>query len=130
MFALLSLRRLWWVVAVVVIACQSPNRAEAGCSGHSGSQYPLIESESQPATDHPAAPLPAKPCQGPNCSGAPLRDGLPVPPAAPAPTVVKDQVARFNTHDSSEPPARFEREDPSAKPVRHADPIFHPPRHG
>lgn len=130
MLSLLSIRRCWWAVAVVVIACQSPTRAEAGCSGHSGSQYPLIESESQPATDQPVTPVPAKPCQGPNCSGAPLRDGLPVPPAAPAPTVVKDQVARFTAHDESEPTRRFDREDSSAKPVRHTDPIFHPPRHG
>ena len=129
MFTLSPIRRLWWAVAVVAIACQTPTRAEAaGCSGHSGGLYSVIETE-PPSDAAPVAPTGPKPCQGPNCSNAPLRDGLPPAPVTTPPTPVKDQVRCLALAGNDSPPA-FDRDRSAPRPIRFSTPIFHPPRAG
>lgn len=128
MHSLPAVRRCWWAVAALAIACYTPTRAEAaGCSGHAPGFYSLIETD---AAADPAGPVgePApKPCQGPNCSRAPLRDGL--PPAPAASPQFKEQVRCF-AFDADSPPASFDREAHSERPVKRTTSIFHPPRAG
>lgn len=123
------IRRCWWAVAVVAAVAPAPSRADAaGCGGHSGGFYTVIESDASAAAGAPAPPAPA-PCRGPSCSGAPLRDGLPPAPVAPAPTEVKGQV-RCLTALADVGGQLREPELQASRPVRRAVPIFHPPRHG
>lgn len=115
---------VWGFAALVVTAVSSagPARAECGDHVHIGPAAPVA------GADAPAAPKPAKPCDGPNCS---LRDApaplAPVtPPAEPGPT---DAIL------AADPPP-----DPAAtgRPLAHSihlpdgadSGIFHPPRLG
>ncbi|MDY3558022.1 hypothetical protein R5W23_000742 [Gemmata sp. JC673] len=115
----------------MVVACQTPTRAEAGCGGHSGNPYALVEAEPVTAPQaEPAVPPAPKPCQGPNCSGAPVEKGLPVPQTTTPPVEVKDLVKGFCGPEPDGARHARDHDSTSPRPVRRAGAIFHPPRIG
>ncbi|MBP3956157.1 hypothetical protein J8F10_12775 [Gemmata sp. G18] len=71
-----------------------------------------------------------KPCQGPNCSGKPLRDSMPVPPVPTVPVPVKDQVLRVAAPGGEEQGQLLAYDSTSPRPILRASSIFHPPRLG
>lgn len=136
MLSLAPLRRCWWAVAVLAAVCQSPTRAEAGgCGDHSPDSFAAFALADPiappPAAQNPTpAPKPATPCQGPNCSRVPVNKGLPVPPA-PAPAPVDKELVKGLAVVETPGPTPFALIEPtSARPIRRANAIFHPPRLG
>lgn len=122
------IRRCWWAFAAVAIVCHLPARAAAGCGGHSAGFYTQVEAESSSdaAQDVPVSP---EPPQGPNCSRAPLRDGLPPAPATTPVVPVKGQGSCLASA-GDDPHRAFDPDRRSPRPTRLAASIFHPPRAG
>jgi len=133
---LLSLVRGWRAaLLLVVVACASPQRAAAECG-----DYVTILNAPAGSTRH-AMPSPADtgetraparpPCHGPNCQGAPDRHVPPPAPVAPAGPQGKELAQHLDVVDAVEaPPATFDRDTSSPRPVRRASSVFHPPRLG
>ena len=125
-----------WRAALLLaaVALSTPGTASAGCGDYIS--YPNSHPDAHAAPMAPAAddptPTPAKaPCNGPTCSGAPVREFPPVPPA-PVTNPTKDQARHPGLTDppGEEPGSAFDRDLNSPRPVRRANSIFHPPRLG
>src|SRR5262249_32981201 len=119
-FSVLRLFRGWRVAGLLVVAALlSPGRAEARC-GHPGALFKtnLIATEPSAKTQQPQpveAPAP-KPCNGPNCSGAPDRN---VPPSAPPTTSCAKEAAQvFGTLDPPGSGVPFACDFTSTRPIR------------
>jgi hypothetical protein len=113
--------RLSWQTAglLALVAGLAPATARAGCGD---GQVPLHV----PPTVHHPAPRPLPPCSGPTCSRLPL-----VPPAVPPIVVPPGNDPAALADDISLPicrPSRRLDDEPSRRPVRQANSIFHPPR--
>jgi hypothetical protein len=117
-------------VALLVVLCCAPSVARAGCgddyvvtrAAHLGGVTPMA----QHATDMPA-PLPAKPCHGPNCSNGPVVPPLSLPTVTPqAPPEWGSLIVTL----AFVPPgaAALFADSSSPHPVSLASSIFHPPR--
>lgn len=130
-----------WRAALLLVAAAllSPGRAEARC-GHPGSVFKsdliaaepsakpaqVTQSQHQPVE----APVPAVPCNGPNCSEAPDRHS---PPPSTASTVEAGAKEATQVLGALEPPddgAPHICALTSSQPIRFASAIFHPPRVG
>jgi hypothetical protein len=118
---------------LVVVACASPQRAAAECG-----DYVTILNAPPGSAHHamPASPdsgdAPARaPCHGPNCQGAPVKHYPPLAPAAPVGPQAKEQAQYLESvGDADAPPAPFDRDSSSPRPVKRASSVFHPPRLG
>jgi hypothetical protein len=125
-----------WRAALLLaaVALSTPGTASAGCGDYityPNSRPDAHSAPMSPATDD-ATPAPAKtPCQGPNCSGAPVREFPPVPPA-PVTNPTKQQARHLGVTDlpNLEPGSAFARDLTSPRPIRRATSVFHPPRLG
>jgi len=115
---------------VVAAACATPDRASAGCG-----DYVTILNGTSAGSHHdgptePGGPMKA-PCQGPNCSGEPVRPQAPLAPAAP---VVPQGKELAETIEGLLPggglPSYLQMDSSSERPVRRTSSIFHPPRIG
>jgi hypothetical protein len=128
--SLTSVLRCWRAgVVLVAVACLAPGRASAGC----GDYVTIIDASGNPAhnvaaDDHGTPP----PCQGPNCSGSPVREAPPLAPAAPAggqPQELTPHPGPAGGPDAG-PAATLGRDSTSPRPIRRPSPVFHPPRAG
>ena len=135
-FTLPQLFRGWRAALLIAAAALcSPEKASAGCGdyityGKSGSPGHGHQS----MANDPATPTtPAKtPCQGPNCSGGPVREFPPIPPA-PVSTPTKESARPFPTvadADAHDAALQYDRDSPFPRPIDRSDSIFHPPRVG
>jgi hypothetical protein len=119
-----------WRVALLLVAgaLLSPQRASADCGSHVTVLNPTAESR-QDAMPHTGAPTqPAKPCQGPNCSGAPERNFPQPAPPAPTSGPIKELVSGGSLFDRDDLPFTFERASTSARPIHRPLSVFHPPQ--
>lgn len=117
---------------LVVVACLSPQRAEARC-GHPGAIFKtdLIAAEagekpSAAATESPAPAAPC-PCHGPNCSGAPTRDAPPPTVAPVTPQATDATLDSVTPHPAAAHP-KFARDGSASHPIDRPSSVFHPPR--
>ena len=114
---------------LVAGACLTPERASAGCGDHV-----TILNGSAANEHHAAAPAdpsqPMKlPCQGPNCSGEPVRQQAPATPVAPTPPQGKEIAQTLDTLcDAGAPASPFDRDSAGSRPIRRSTYVFHPPR--
>jgi len=127
-----------WRVALllVVVACASPGRVSAECGDHVVILNANATSQPDRASSPPAAEktdlpaLPKAPCTGPNCSRVPERHSLPFAPVSTSGPQAKE-VAQLSALVTSTDCAATSFDDfISARPVRRATSIFHPPRIG
>jgi hypothetical protein len=123
-----------WRAALLLAAgvCLSPQRAAAECG-----DYVHILNAPAASTQHatpgtPETPAPAAPpCQGPNCSGAPVRHAPPPGPVTPAGPQAKEVVQSLDPVAATDGPrSTFDRGFTSARPVHRPSSVFHPPRLG
>jgi hypothetical protein len=116
---------------LVAGACLTPERASAGCGDHV-----TILNGSAAGEHHAAAPadstLPTKlPCQGPNCSGEPVRQQAPATPVAPTTPQGKEIAQTLDSlGDDGALPSRLDRDSAGSRPIRRSTSVFHPPRIG
>jgi hypothetical protein len=115
---------------VIVAACASPDRATAGCGDYVTILNGTSAGSHQDGPTEPGGPQKA-PCQGPNCSGDPVRHQAPLAPAAPVAPQVKE-VAGTIDGPASEASLRFllHIDSSSARPISRPSSVFHPPRIG
>jgi hypothetical protein len=105
------------------VACAG-GEAQAGCG-----DYLTIDGKPHASQQHPT--LPAKPCDGPNCSANPSPAQTPMTAPAPAPTGAKgtavgSQLAGDNPSSNS----GFSRPVSDGHSVHLPRSVFHPPRNG
>ncbi len=114
---------------LVVVACLTPDRAQARC-GHQSAIFkaPIVaaEPDATPAPAPAEAPTPC-PCDGSNCSNRQDRDA---PPPASSPTAPRASEAALTTDTLAVPPSRaaFARDRSAPRPIDQSSAIFHPPR--
>jgi len=112
----------------VVVAYLTQGRASAEC----GDYVTVVNGPT--ASAHQTTPqeqAPAKPpCHGPNCSGSPVHEPSPLAPVVPAGSQAKELTQHPGTASASDasPGSALDRESTSARPIRHASAVFHPPR--
>jgi hypothetical protein len=123
-----------WRAALLLVAvvCLSPERAAAGCGDHvtilNDSAKP--DQHATPGTSEVPA-NPARPCEGPNCSGVPNRHVPPLAPVTPVGPQAKEVVQCLGAVGADDDPrGAFDRDPASPRPVRRPSSVFHPPRVG
>src|SRR5262245_47042971 len=132
-----SLLRGWWAALLLAAAaCLTPGRASAECGDYvtirNGPADPAHHATTRDATPQPDQAPARPPCHGPNCSSAPARDPSPLPPVAPTglqPKELTQHPAAAADPDAG-PGSALDRDPSSARPVRRASSVFHPPRAG
>ncbi|QEL13527.1 hypothetical protein [Limnoglobus roseus] len=125
---LLELVRPWRAaLLLVLLACASPGRAAAECGNYVIILNGPAAAAPTATPDHPAPPLP---CSGPNCSRKPEQHApLPVP-VAPTGPQGKDVTPAAGTVEPAHRPVVRAEYSLSARPIRRATAIFHPPQCG
>ncbi|MCI0702358.1 MAG: hypothetical protein L0241_14845 [Planctomycetia bacterium] len=132
-FSSLSLIRGWRAALLLVaVALLSPQSATAACGDHVTilNSPATLNQHTQPGASATPEPL-APPCQGPNCSGAPVRHAplpAPVTPVSPQAKEVVQSLGLIGERDSAR--SSFARDFASPRPIHQANSIFHPPRIG
>jgi hypothetical protein len=121
-----------WRAALVLAAVVLFNSgdASAACGDYITYANTPKSEHAEPTTTKAHTTSPTKPpCEGPNCSGVPLRE-FPSPPPAPVTNQTKEQVRVFVPHEDDVTCYTFERDPSFPRPIDRADSIFHPPRLG
>ena len=127
-----SLVRGWRAaVLLAVAACATPDRAAASCG-----DYLTLHNGSGHAAEYPTLPNtnssnPPPPCHGPNCSGAPVHQPVPLAPASISGPQAKEVVQALDPLDADQSPRlAFDRDTNCVLPIDRTSSIFHPPRLG
>lgn len=95
--------------------------AQAGCGDY-------LTIDGKPAVSHDR--LPAKPCDGPNCSAAPAPAPVPMTAPVPVSSGAKDSAAGALLANHPTPPGDgFARPASNGRAVSISTSVFHPPRH-
>jgi hypothetical protein len=127
--SLCTLLRGWRAALLLLaVACFSPARASAGCG-----DYVTIRDDATAPAHRVTPQTPANPpCHGPNCSGSPTREAPPLVPVVPTGHQPKELTRNPDPADGpdAEPGCSFDRDSTSARPIRQASSVYHPPRAG
>src|SRR5262245_34061869 len=134
-----TLLRGWRVALLLAVACLTPGRASAECGDYvtilngpgASAHQPMPGANDGATPNHENTPSPVKPpCHGPNCSSTPDLPFPPLAPIAPVGTQVKELTGHLHpaTEADAGPGRAFDRDTTSARPIRRASSVFHPPQ--